>query len=305
MALSLPDGRFITAGTSLRRHLRDGRIDPSFRPGRLGAGRCRYFLDPVLRQPDGRVIAVARQWCGDDDPGVWTLLRFLRNGARDRTFGVGGVSRIAVGISALGSYSGVGKVILLPSGRLVLGGATAVEGGTPTEPDYAFAVARLDAHGRLDGSFGAGGVVRVPVEKGFASFGDLLRRPDGRLLLVGCVPWSQSDSTEVVGLRGDGSLDASWASGGIGTYGGAFPATDLHCGWLAQRPDGGIFVLLNGRLAALTTDGTLDAAFGDEGVVPTRTDDVLLLESGRRVVVAGGVDLPGQQRGVAVFRYRY
>jgi hypothetical protein len=148
-------------------------------------------------------------------------------------------------------------------------------------------------------------VVRVPVEKGFASFGDLLRRPDGRLLLVGCVPWSQSDSTEVVGLRGDGSLDASWASGGIGTYGGALPATDLHCGWLAQRPDGGIFVLLNGRLAALKTDGTLDAAFGDEGVVPTRTDDVLLLESGRRVVVAGGVDLPGQQRGVAVFRYRY
>jgi hypothetical protein len=127
--------------------------------------------------------------------------------------------------------------------------------------------------------------------------GDVVRTPAGRVLLAGCI---FPRLTAVVGFRDDGTPDPGWGTNGV-----AIPTRGFECGKLALRPDGEVFFLATRKLVLLRADGTLDMRFGVGGAIHTRTGDLMRLEPGRRVVVAGGVDLPGQHRGVAVFRYRY
>src|SRR3954452_2527252 len=172
--------------------------------------------------------------------------------------------------------------VALPDGRVVLAGILRGKGVT---------LVRLRPDGALDPSFGAGGIARlaVPFDKQLVgAFPEqLLRRPDGRLLLVydgRTASKYQGPHLVVAGFTADGRLDRSYGDRGIadagvqrGCGGGCTPA--------ALTSDGS--VVLTGAIgqvspaiehdpnapqdftwvvARLTPAGTLDRGFGEDGL---------------------------------------
>src|SRR4051794_16696710 len=130
--------------------------------------------------------------------------------------------------------------VALPDGRVVLAGILRGKGLT---------LVRLRPDGALDRSFGAGGIARlaVPFDKQFVGpFPEqLLRRPDGRLLLVyrGKVASKyQGPHLVVAGLTAAGRVDRSYGDRGVadvgiqsGCAGGCTPA--------ALRRDGSVVLI--------------------------------------------------------------
>ena len=148
---------------------------------------------------------------------------------------------------------GAGPAVALPDGGVVM-----IAHG----PGADLTLVQLRADGSLDPSFGSGGVARVALP-GSDRYNpaQLLRRADGRLLVVG-TGFAAASRFELprfvlVGLTAAGGLDPSFGAGGIGPLdlqsscgGGCTPA--------ALAPDGSIVITGNtGQLSpAIATDPT-------------------------------------------------
>ncbi|MEV6331143.1 calcium-binding protein [Streptomyces sp. NPDC051909] len=158
--------------------------------------------------------------------------------------------------------------------------------------------AALAAPGDLDPSFGADGRVTTPVT-GYAEGHDLAQQPDGKLVVAG----AGEAGFVLARYDGDGALDPTFAGDGIATsdFGGGTHSAN----GVAVQPDGKIVVAGTTEVpgeeggccffsvARYNADGSLDAGFGDAGLV--RVDefggsadgaDVALLPDGR-IVAAG------------------
>ncbi len=100
-------------------------------------------------------------------------------GALDPAFGKGGVVQSSYGVYDAG-YAITGT----PDGKVVVAG-TAAKQASSASPGT-FLLARHLPNGRLDPSFGSGGVVRTVVDKrGGAQVFDLLQTSDGKLVAAG------------------------------------------------------------------------------------------------------------------------
>jgi uncharacterized delta-60 repeat protein len=103
-------------------------------------------------------------------------VRYLPDGALDAAFG--GDGKVQVGFGSCCQFAN--RALLQPDGRIVLVGFADSESS-----DSDFLLARLNANGALDPTFGTGGRVRT-------SFGDLnggaygaVLQPDGRIVAAG------------------------------------------------------------------------------------------------------------------------
>lgn len=170
---------------------------------------------------------------------------------------------------------GAGSAVALPDGGAVL------LGGQYGKVE----LVRIDAAGRRDPTFGLGGVARPVLPKRLAG-GQLLRRPDGRLLLVGTTRTLVDippPRLTVVGLTPDGELDRSFGRGGRtvievqGACGGCEPAALAADGSLLLTGATGSFAPPTPSggpptgdrrwvVARLTPQGQLDPSFGAAGV---------------------------------------
>jgi uncharacterized delta-60 repeat protein len=161
-----------------------------------------------------------------------------------------------------------------PDGTIVAAGAETSGAGGSTYQDT-FVVARLTRAGRLDGSFGKGGVVSLavprPRDAQDAVLTDALVQPDGRIVLVGYVRQNDPRLSRAIvyRLEGDGTPDPTFGTNGVVIDPlGAQRSSDIRA--VALAPGGGL--LLAGQrderfyLARLTADGALDPAFGDHGL---------------------------------------
>src|SRR6266540_2032037 len=161
-----------------------------------------------------------------------------------------------------------------------------------------------ESSGTLDVSFGTGGKVTT-------DFGgpDLARaiavQPDGKIVAAGVAFITGGGDFALARYNRDGTLDASFGTGGTVT-------TDFVAGSLDQafsvavQPDGKIvavgLAVINGfsdfALARYNRDGTLDASFGADGRVTTdfagasQAFSVAVQEDGK-IVAAGQVSLGG------------
>jgi uncharacterized delta-60 repeat protein len=145
------------------RYLPDGGLDPSFGIG----GRAVVApttLVSVLVQPDGK-IAVS----GGDS--TFEVLRLMPDGSRDSTFGRDGDVRT-------GGNFVFASALVYRRGKLVAGGWNWPKRPGPQH----FALARYDARGRLDPTFGRGGKVTTT----FSRDGEVIRAlaVDGRGRIV-------------------------------------------------------------------------------------------------------------------------
>ena len=275
-----------------------GALDPTFGIGGkvatpLNAGEA----EAVAVQPDGKIVVAGWSAVSATPGGAsgidFTVLRYNADGTPDAGFGTGGVA--TAGFPAGRSDEAFG-VALQPDGRIVVVGQTQLAGG-----GLDFAVARFTADGRLDASFGTGGLVVTDFGPGSAAAQGVVVQPDGRIVVAGHSPVGLGNDFAVARYNADGTPDATFGTGGRVTT-NVVGRTDLGRA-VALAPGGKIVVAgraeqSDGRgddfaLVRYNADGTPDASFGSGGVVTTdiaggsqQANGVVVQPDGR--IVVGG-----------------
>jgi uncharacterized delta-60 repeat protein len=130
-----------------------GSLDPSFGSGGkvvTGFGHNTRALDATLQSDGKLVVAMAL-----DNPPISTqafaVVRYLPNGALDVSFGKNGLAKV----SFTNFINTPNFVAIQPDGKIVVGGEAQSADGSVDE----FAMARFNANGSLDTSFGSRGKV--------------------------------------------------------------------------------------------------------------------------------------------------
>ena len=234
-----PDGKLVAAGGEgmqdaefkLARYNPDGSLDPTFGSGGKVTtefcGTCIAQAFAVTVQPDGKIVAAGFEssGIGRDD---FALVRYNPDGSLDPTFGESG----KVMTDFDNDVDHASAVTLQPDGKLV-----AVGFAVPLDGVYHFGLARYNADGSLDPTFGAGGKVMTGFGDGIPGQLDAAAlQPDGRIVGVGGVNGRDEGGFGLARYNPDGSLDPMFGTAGAvitdfgGNRGFAFAA--------ALQPDG-------------------------------------------------------------------
>jgi uncharacterized delta-60 repeat protein len=273
-----PDGKILVGGYlsglsggtefAVARYLPDGALDPSFGNGGLvttcvcsSFGNGPESVGAIVVLPDGKIVAI-----GDGDRWI-ELVRYNPNGSLDTSFGTGGISPDpnSTAYPPPGLSGGVFGAVLQPDGKIV------VLGGPAT-------LARFNADGTLDNSFGTHGVADCSGScYGSWGPGAIALGPNGSIIVGGTSVSGDGNPADNSWLAerylSDGWLDPSFGSGGIATV------PDGGAGTMAIQPNGKIVlggqrnIPMSSSSAALTRlnqNGTLDTTFGTDGVVVTQ-----------------------------------
>jgi uncharacterized delta-60 repeat protein len=265
---------FSADGSKLLRLDAAGQPDPTFGPG--GDKITDAFPAPPLVaaiQPDGKFLLatsvdtnVPTSPIGHGSDVV--LKRYGSDGSPDVTFGSGGQVVTTFG-PLFGAPSGVA---VQPDDRIVVAGSVGTGG---TVNDGRIALARYEANGALDATFGSGGKVSTRLSNnpipGTGSTG-LILQPDGKLVVVGNLSrdgTSGETALALVRYNGDGTFDVGLGNGGVtitpvgSGHGEGAPYKLLSDGRLL------VWVYRDGHvgLARYNADGTLDVTFGRGNVL--------------------------------------
>jgi uncharacterized delta-60 repeat protein len=209
-------------------------------------------------------------------------------GDLDPTFGDGGKVVTEVGTVEDRAHA----VVTQPDGKIVLAGHSY---GGPTAD---FALVRYNADGSLDGAFGVGGEVVTDLDDSHDGARALVRQPDGKLVAAGSASKGNDHSAlALTRYNDDGTLDDTFGVGGKVTT--TFAPYVVNGNDLVLQPDGKLVVAgdigpgPDVALARYNTDGSLDATFGNSGVVASdvysdtsRTHAVAIQPDGK--IVVGG-----------------
>jgi uncharacterized delta-60 repeat protein len=164
-------------------------------------------------------------------------------------------------------------VILQPDGKIVVAGYASGVGGTT-----GFALARYDANGALDTTFGTAGEITTEFagRSDEASAAALALQPDGKIVAAGFALMEDGTDVALARYQTDGKLDPTFGRGGRITTDFAGQRDEAFA--VAIQPDGKIVVagctrcLTNDSdsvLARYQPDGALDPTFGIGGRVTT------------------------------------
>jgi len=278
-----------TGGMAVARFNADGSLDTTFSTdGKVlidvGTSGERAFN--VNIRPDGKLLIFgqASAVAGVNNPST-VVARLNPDGSLDTSFGGGD------GLATMELKSGftIMDVESLPDGKFV------VAGEMTSGLDFDWAVMRFKVDGTLDTTFSGDGVRTFD----FGSSTDLLRglalQPDGKIVLTGVANdidfANDLDPDRTIRLNADGSLDTTFANGGVfiaGLIQKLYPndptiSGSTFLGEAAIQPDGKI--LLVGQFSArdalslqptenfrigevvirLNANGTLDTSFSGDG----------------------------------------
>jgi uncharacterized delta-60 repeat protein len=228
-------------------------------------------------------------------------------GSLDPSFGSGGVAQ---------SSDTIGGIALQPDGKIVV--STGV------------VLARYLPDGSLDPSFGTGGQVKIDVGVGIlGTLGALALQPDGKIVVGGGSNYGSTDRFALARYDSNGSLDSSFGTGGITNtvvptsldppeydpWGAGvaalvvLPNGEILAGGSARWHGSGYDEVGGFVLARYTPSGSLDPAFGDEGIAEDFDGDadlsgMVVLPDGR--IVATGTTYgghPDYPRAIALAGY--
>ena len=265
-------------------------------------------LSPEMAlQADGKIV-VSGGAAWNTRHANFALARFDTDGTLDTTFG--GDGKVTTSFTRGRDYAN--EVVVQADGKLVAGGYATY---SRTNGRDRFALARYNADGTLDPTFGGDGKLTTNFTRRNDVVLDLELQPDGRIVAVGLSSADGSNSSFALArYNGDGTLDVSF--GGDGKV-----RTDLSPGFdsardAALQPDGKIVVGgtsagSGGRfaIARYDTSGALDSTFSGDGKATTnftRHDDFafgLALQADGNFVLVGGSGWGGSNPKVALARY--
>lgn len=276
---SQPDGRILAVGCQgagnsedkshflAVRYTRGGFLDPTFgsdgiatpRPtGRAGAQGC---ATQVSIQSSGRIL-IAGTWTLQGKDSSLAVLRLTSSGRRDISFGTGGIASLSPDIGVGGGF----PAFAITRDQIVLGSSMNVDGES-----LALLLAGFDANGKVDAAFGDNGKLVTSLGHQSANPQSMTAQRDGKLVVTASVRDRLGDELGpdrgvVARLKPDGSLDASFASGGVFT-GAPYTQFANPSLYVDNRMlfDVGPCGAFHPCLARLRADGTLDKSFSGDG----------------------------------------
>jgi uncharacterized delta-60 repeat protein len=268
-----------------------GKVITSFKGNAVPERGYAAALYPTGSPGDEKILEV-----GVSTNGGFALVRYNANGSLDTSFGNGG---LVVTTFKQGS-TGASGVVVEADGRLVVAG----------DNGSGFELARYNANGSLDTSFGTGGKVYTPVANGtYAGFHCLAQDPvNGDLIVVGQTGPSVSQSQWLLAAySANGTLDPSFGTNGL-VYNSAFTAAEAVAIYPQTDTTGNAGkIMVSGSgggpanyyttpeafdLARYNLNGTLDTTFGSGGMATTPIGAyseawAVAIQADRKVVAAG------------------
>lgn len=219
----------------------------------IGGSAELWGIDP---QPDGRIIGAG----SGNNLGKAVIFRMNPNGSLDGGFAQNGFYEH---LTAGNDVEFLNAVKVQPDGKIVAVGTTGIVN------DRNVIVFRLKTDGTPDSTFGSDGIVIVNmgVPGDFAT--DVVVQADGKTVVVG----GSDDNVFIFRLLPNGGMDNTFDGDGRLTIDRGYSDDAFN---VALQTDNKIVVsgrTYNGRDAAfvlrLNTDGSLDNAFGQNGIVDT------------------------------------
>lgn len=233
----------------------DGSLDSSFGSGGLAMATFYYWEQADARavaiQPDGKIVV------GGSAAGQFVLARFNPDGTLDGTFGSGGIARPAFGHAYTVTLQGDGKIV--EAGQDLSG--------------FELEVARVNADGSPDGSFGSAGTATMnflPTAVYVAALAVQVQT-NGKLLAAGTASGNNTFFA-LARFNPDGNLDTGFGNNGSvlttfqGTIGQGADA-------LALQTDGRIVAAGFANPSSGGTEFAVARYLGDPiGATPLRID---------------------------------
>jgi len=322
------DGKIVAAGDAngghvgsdstfaLVRYNSDGSLDTSFG---VGGKVVTDFTDEedaassLAIQADGKIVAAG--WAGSGAEGSsldpsFALARYNPDGTLDTSFG--GVGTVTTQFTP--DFDAASSVTIQADGKIVAAGVAGV-GLADLHPS--FALARYNADGSLDPSFGVASRVTTNFTSGDDETSSVAIQSDGKIVAAGWADVSRG-AFALARYNPDGSLDASFGSAGkiITNF---TPHQDFAAavtiqadGRIVAAGGSGIGGPIGGAnwcfaLARYNPDGSLDRGFGAAGRVtspfhPGYAFALGVAIQGDRKIVAAG-DAGGNAYRFAIARY--
>ncbi len=229
-------------------------------------------LRAVTVQSDGKIVAAG--YTQEGHSFDFAVVRYNAAGKLDTSFGTNGKVT-----TDFGYHAHIHSMALQPDGKIV------VVGHTFTRRSDDFMMARYNANGTLDASFGTNGKVTTDFNGGFDYAFGVAVQPDGKIVVSGSVTVGGTYDFGVARYNADGSLDTSFGTNGKVTTEFAPPQGKTQGDQsqaLALQSDGKIVaagysytskpggeVSSDFALARYNKNGSLDTSFGTNGKVTT------------------------------------
>lgn len=252
----------------------------------------------VAAQPDGKIVAVGLAF--DGTVQKLALARYNTDGSLDTTFGTGG--KMLSMPDTTGSTGVAEAVAIQGDGKILIAGSY-----TPYQNAPSSVVARFNANGTLDTSFGTGGYF----SRRFSSVSwaqDMALQADGKILVLSRSYGSGPGPSAVTArLTTSGVLDTTFGNGygTVSTPTMSYPVGNTTEGYgLAVDPTNGKILVAGLHYAAnfvahrYNSNGTVDTSFSGDGMATVdfgsttdRADDVVVQADGKVVLVgSNGAD---------------
>lgn len=296
------DGKIVVVGNTrpsrgyavIARYKLDGTLDASF--GSNGHVFPSLLFDPfaVVIQPDHKIVA------GGAIDGGFGVARFNPDGSLDSTFGVGGAVTIRFPLGRP-TDDKIWDLALQSDGKIVAAG--------DVDDGHWFALARFNADGTLDTTFGQGGEVMPGMSPGIERAFAVAVQADSKIVALGEIDDSTGVSFALARFKANGDLDETFGTGGrvFTNFDTAATGTSL-----VIQPDQRIiaagFTGHQFALARYLSDGTLDPSFEIDGKVITffngdgACTEIALQKDGK-IVAAGRLTTPAAGVDFILTRY--
>src|SRR5262245_48886239 len=214
----------------------------------------------------------------------------------DPTFGSAG--KVLTDVS--GGYDELRALAIQPDGRIVAAGVTG------TVPNRDFALARYNADGTLDRSFGVNGTVITDFRRGDDTAWALSLQSDGKIIVAG----GSDGDFAVARYKANGTLDDRFGDSGKATLdlGGDDRALAVAIQGDGKILAAGTAVGRHFAIARFETDGSPDVTFGRNGRLVTGFSEetgaafAVAAGSGGKIVAAGSTGaFPAERFAVAQY----
>jgi uncharacterized delta-60 repeat protein len=240
------------------------------------------YIQDIATLPDGRLIVVGFTGIAADK---FALVCYTANGSFDPNFGQGGVVTTQI------SEEDRAVAVAIQGNKIIVLGYSF----TSAEKRF-FSLARYDANGNLDPTFGSNGIVttNIPGNVNETPADVAVNPEDGKIVVVGTTPGNESKAIAIRYLT-DGNLDASFGSGGVREIN--YQPDDVDASAVAIHNGK---VIIGGRLKAkfwvtrLLQDGSTDPSFNVSGYITFSFPDssssrlnAIAVQADGKIVVAG------------------
>src|ERR1035437_5862886 len=272
------DGKIVAGGYTyngsnadfaLARYKTTGLIDSTFGTNGIVStafGSWSGKINSMALQSDGKIVAGGYSYNTSSNSNyAFTLGRYKTTGIIDSTFGTNGIVTTAIG--SFNDY--ISSIALQSDGKIVAGGAS--DNGSNND----FALARYNANGTLDNTFGTNGIVITAIGSAMDEITSIALQSDGKIVAGGYSYNGSNYDFTLARYTSIGSLDNTFGTSGIITT--AIGSLNSAIYSIILQSDGKI--VAGGytyfgynyafALARYKTTGIIDNSFGTNGIVST------------------------------------